>query len=141
MSNYTACFTNLINIILFHNDIFVFFSKERTLITHNSISLFQKLQHYNMYHLSLFCYPSSSSVRSWKMYKGPRRVFVPHSPMDLEPGHRVRIMLPSGRISTGTLRYLGHLQGEADLHLGVELQSPDHELHDGSLRGHSYFEW
>ncbi|XP_056299677.1 CAP-Gly domain-containing linker protein 4 [Pseudoliparis swirei] len=93
--------------------------------------------------LALSSRPSSSSatsVRSWKMYKGPRRVFVPHSPMDLEPGHRVRIMLPSGRISTGTLRYLGHLQGEADLHLGVELQSPDHELHDGSLRGHSYFE-
>ncbi|TNN89130.1 hypothetical protein EYF80_000418 [Liparis tanakae] len=75
------------------------------------------------------------------MYRGPHRVFVPHSPLDLELGHRVRIMLPSGRISTGTIRYLGHLQGEADLHLGVELQTPDHELHDGSLGGHSYFEW
>ncbi|XP_063736015.1 uncharacterized protein LOC134862189 isoform X2 [Eleginops maclovinus] len=83
---------------------------------------------------------SASSVRSWRTSKGPHRVFVPHSPMDLELGHRVRIMLPSGRISTGTICFLGHLQGEADLHLGVELQTPDHGLHDGSHRGHSYFE-
>ncbi|KAI3361213.1 hypothetical protein L3Q82_013419, partial [Scortum barcoo] len=83
---------------------------------------------------------SATSVRSWRTSQGPHRVFVPHSPMDLELGHRVRIMLPSGRISTGTIRFLGHLQGEADLHLGVELQTPDHGLHDGSHRGHSYFE-
>ncbi|KAM6935737.1 uncharacterized protein PEZ65_006070 isoform 1-T6 [Lycodopsis pacificus] len=93
--------------------------------------------------LALSSRPSSStatSVGSWRMSKGPHRVFVPHSPMDLELGHRVRIMLPSGRISTGTIRFLGHLQGEADLHLGVELQTPEHGLHDGSHRGHSYFE-
>ncbi|KAM8734181.1 uncharacterized protein AB9X84_023066 isoform 1-T2 [Acanthopagrus schlegelii] len=83
---------------------------------------------------------SATSVRSWRMSHGPHRVFVPHSPMDLELGHRVRIMLPSGRISTGTIRYLGHLQGEAELHLGVELLTPDHGLHDGSHRGQSYFE-
>ncbi|KAF3692175.1 CAP-Gly domain-containing linker protein 4 Restin-like protein 2 [Channa argus] len=83
---------------------------------------------------------SATSVRSWRTSPGPHRVFVPHSPMDLKLGHRVRIMLPSGRISTGTVRFLGHLQGEADLHLGVELQTPDQGLHDGSHRGRSYFE-
>ncbi|XP_047190508.1 tubulin-folding cofactor B [Scophthalmus maximus] len=83
---------------------------------------------------------SATSVRSWRSSQGPHRVFVPHSPVDLQPGHRVRVMLPSGRISTGTVRFLGHLQGEADLHLGVELQTPDHGRHDGSHRGHSYFE-
>ncbi|XP_026225976.1 CAP-Gly domain-containing linker protein 4 [Anabas testudineus] len=82
---------------------------------------------------------SATSVRSWKMSPGHHRVFVPHSPMDLQLGHRVRIMLPSGRISTGTIRFLGHLQGEADLHLGVELQTADHGLHDGSYKGHIYF--
>ncbi|KAI4812025.1 hypothetical protein KUCAC02_014881 [Chaenocephalus aceratus] len=82
----------------------------------------------------------SSFVRSWRSSKGPHRVFVPHSPMDLELGHRVRIMLPSGRVSTGTIRYLGHLQGEAELHLGVQLLTPDHGLHGGSHRGHSYFD-
>ncbi|KAG7476091.1 hypothetical protein JOB18_045053 [Solea senegalensis] len=83
---------------------------------------------------------SVSSMRSWMTSPGPHRVFIPHSPMDLQLGHRVRFMLPSGRISTGTIRFLGHLQGEADLHLGVELQTPDHGLHDGSHKGHSYFE-
>ncbi|XP_063344210.1 CAP-Gly domain-containing linker protein 4 isoform X2 [Pelmatolapia mariae] len=83
---------------------------------------------------------SASSVRSWRKSQGPHRVFVPHSPMDLQLGHRVRIMLPSGRISTGVVRFLGHLQGEVDLHLGVELQTPDSGLCDGSHLGHSYFE-
>ncbi|XP_058504246.1 CAP-Gly domain-containing linker protein 4 [Solea solea] len=83
---------------------------------------------------------SASSMRSWMTSPGPHRVFIPHSPMDLQLGHRVRFMLPSGRISTGTICFLGHLQGEADLHLGVELQTPDHGLHDGSHKGHSYFE-
>ncbi|XP_007557306.1 CAP-Gly domain-containing linker protein 1 [Poecilia formosa] len=83
---------------------------------------------------------SASSVRSWKTSHGPHRVFVPHSPMDLQLGHRVRIMLPSGRISTGTVRFLGNLQGEPELHLGVELQSHDASLCDGSHNGHTYFE-
>ncbi|XP_038163021.1 uncharacterized protein LOC119797860 [Cyprinodon tularosa] len=83
---------------------------------------------------------SASSVRSWKSSHGPHRVFVPHSPMDLQLGHRVRIMLPSGRISTGTIRFLGHLQGEAGFHLGVELQSHDASLCDGSHNGQAYFE-
>ncbi|XP_061574455.1 uncharacterized protein LOC133441085 [Cololabis saira] len=83
---------------------------------------------------------STSSLRSWRTCHAPHRVFVPHSPMDLQLGHRVRIMLPSGRISTGTIRFLGHLQGEADLHLGVELQTPDAALCDGSHKGRSYFE-
>ncbi|KAL6109755.1 uncharacterized protein ACO6RY_12816 [Pungitius sinensis] len=90
---------------------------------------------------SLSSRPSSSSAtRCWRIPEGPHRVFVPHSPMDLELGHRVRVMLPSGRIRTGTIRFLGHLQGEADLHLGVELQTPDHGLHGGSHRGRRYFE-
>uniref|UniRef100_A0A3Q3JM22 CAP-Gly domain-containing protein n=1 Tax=Monopterus albus TaxID=43700 RepID=A0A3Q3JM22_MONAL len=81
-----------------------------------------------------------NQVQSWRMSQGPHRVFVPHSPMDLQLGHRVRVMLPSGRISTGTIRFLGHLQGEADFYLGVELQTPDHRLHDGHHRGQRYFE-
>lgn len=83
---------------------------------------------------------SAASVRSWRTTHGPHRVFVPHSPMDLQLGHRVRTMLPSGRISTGTVRFIGHLQGEEELHLGIEVQTPEHGLHDGSHRGQSYFE-
>ncbi|XP_072316845.1 uncharacterized protein [Eucyclogobius newberryi] len=88
--------------------------------------------------------PSSSSsvtsVKSWRSSLGPQRVFVPHSPLDLQLGHRVRIMLPSGRISTGAVRFIGHLQGEEELHLGIELHSPDHGLRNGSYRGQCYFE-
>ncbi|XP_061918348.1 CAP-Gly domain-containing linker protein 4 isoform X2 [Entelurus aequoreus] len=82
---------------------------------------------------------SVSSVRSGRS-SGPHRVFVPHSPLDLQLGHRVRIMLPTGRISTGTVRFLGHLQGEPELHLGVELQAPDHGVRDGHHKGHCYFD-
>ncbi|KAI9999984.1 hypothetical protein NQD34_011827, partial [Periophthalmus magnuspinnatus] len=70
----------------------------------------------------------------------PQRAFVPHSALDLRLGHRVRIMLPSGRISTGAVRFIGHLQGVEELHLGIELHSPDHGLRDGNHRGQCYFE-
>ncbi|KAK7887261.1 hypothetical protein WMY93_026882 [Mugilogobius chulae] len=83
---------------------------------------------------------SVSSVKSWRSSPGPHRVFVPHSALDLQLGHRVRIMLPTGRISTGVLRFMGHLQGEEELHLGIELHSPDHGLRDGSYKGQCYFE-
>ncbi|KAM9805774.1 uncharacterized protein ACBT44_013431 isoform 1-T3 [Syngnathus typhle] len=82
---------------------------------------------------------SASSVQSG-LSLGPHRVFVPHSPLDLHLGHRVRIMLPCGRISTGTIRFLGHLQGESELHLGVELQAPDHGVRDGHHKGRCYFD-
>lgn len=72
---------------------------------------------------------------------GPHRVFVPHSPLDLKIGHRVRIMLPSGRISTGTLRYLGNMHNSPDYHLGVELELADNGQHDGTFDGQRYFDW
>ncbi|XP_026140497.1 uncharacterized protein LOC113116512 [Carassius auratus] len=82
---------------------------------------------------------SNISVRSWWSGGGPHRVFVPHSPMDLKIGHRVRIMLPSGRISTGTLRYLGNIQNSPEYHLGVELELADNGQHDGTHEGQRYF--
>ncbi|XP_016429735.1 uncharacterized protein LOC107756920 [Sinocyclocheilus rhinocerous] len=82
---------------------------------------------------------SNISVRSWRSGGGPHRVFVPHSPMDLKIGHRVRIMLPSGRISAGTLRYLGNIQNSPEYHLGVELELADNGQHDGTYEGQRYF--
>nr|XP_046171938.1 uncharacterized protein LOC124006163 isoform X3 [Oncorhynchus gorbuscha] len=82
----------------------------------------------------------ATSGSSWRSYTGPHRVFVPHSPLDLQTGHRVRVLLPSGRISTGTVRYLGHLEGEPDFHMGVELESLEHGQQDGTHRGQCYFE-
>ncbi|KAK6326112.1 hypothetical protein J4Q44_G00017570 [Coregonus suidteri] len=83
---------------------------------------------------------TATSGNSWRSYTGPHRVFVPHSPLDLQTGHRVRVLLPSGRISTGTVRYLGHLEGEPDFHMGVELESPEHGQQDGTQSGQCYFE-
>ncbi|KAL7887266.1 hypothetical protein AOLI_G00049870 [Acnodon oligacanthus] len=82
----------------------------------------------------------STSVGSWRSGTGPHRVFVPHSPMDLQTGHRVRVLLPSGRISTGTLRYLGHLQGSPDIHLGVELELAENGQQTGTYEGQFYFD-
>ncbi|XP_014022603.1 centrosome-associated protein 350 isoform X1 [Salmo salar] len=83
---------------------------------------------------------TATSGSSWRSYTGPHRVFVPHSPLDLQTGHRVRVLLPSGRISTGTVRYLGHLEGEPDFHMGVELESLEHGQQDGTHMGQCYFE-
>ncbi|XP_067305944.1 uncharacterized protein [Pseudorasbora parva] len=83
---------------------------------------------------------SNISLRSWRSEVGPHRVFVPHSPLDLKIGHRVRIMLPSGRISSGTLRYLGNMQNSPDYYLGVELELADNGHHDGTYGGQSYFD-
>ncbi|KAL4657555.1 centrosome-associated protein 350-like isoform X1 [Arapaima gigas] len=78
--------------------------------------------------------PSVGSSRST-----PHRAFVPHSHLDLQIGHRVRVLLPSGRISTGTVRYLGPLGGREDFYMGVELELPEQGLQDGIHEGQSYF--
>ncbi|XP_031432715.1 uncharacterized protein LOC116222492 [Clupea harengus] len=83
---------------------------------------------------------TNTSVGSWRSGSGPHRVFVPHSPLDLQVGHRVRVMLPSGRISTGTLRYLGTVGGSQDYQLGIELERADNASQSGVLQGQHYFE-
>ncbi|XP_073667783.1 uncharacterized protein [Paramisgurnus dabryanus] len=83
---------------------------------------------------------SNTSVRSWMGAVRPHRVFVPHSPLDLKIGHRVRVMLPSGRISVGTLQYLGYVQNSSDYHMGVELEVADNGEHDGTYEGQCYFQ-
>ncbi|KAA0703575.1 hypothetical protein E1301_Tti022610 [Triplophysa tibetana] len=86
-------------------------------------------------------WPSVMDTRSWRSGGRPHRVFVPHSPLDLRIGHRVRIILPSGRISTGTLRYLGRVSNWSDCHLGVELEEAENGQHDGTCEGQRYFDW
>ncbi|XP_070299933.1 uncharacterized protein [Salvelinus sp. IW2-2015] len=94
---------------------------------------------HDQHHLKRANLPSPSGG-SWRSHIGPHRVFVPHSPLDLRTGHRVRVLLPSGRISTGTVRYLGHLDGEPDFQMGVELETLEHGQQDGTHRGQCYFE-
>ncbi|XP_028837189.1 uncharacterized protein LOC114790919 isoform X2 [Denticeps clupeoides] len=82
----------------------------------------------------------STSAGSWRSGGRPHRVFVPHSPLDLRLGHRVRVLLPSGQISTGSLRYVGHLESSEGFYLGVELEQADHGQQTGVHQGHCYFE-
>ncbi|XP_069051589.1 centrosome-associated protein 350 isoform X2 [Lepisosteus oculatus] len=88
--------------------------------------------------------PSSSTSRNSSLVTTrsntkPYRVFVPHSHLDLQIGHRVRLLLPSGRINTGTIQYLGYLSGMQDFCVGVELETPEYGQHDGVYEGHCYF--
>ncbi|XP_047013148.2 uncharacterized protein LOC108280105 [Ictalurus punctatus] len=83
----------------------------------------------------------STSLGSWRSGTRPQRVFVPHSPMDLQIGHRVRVLLPTGRISTGTLRYLGQPHGSSDFYLGVELELAENANQAGTCEGQCYFDW
>ncbi|XP_039596187.1 CAP-Gly domain-containing linker protein 4-like [Polypterus senegalus] len=86
-----------------------------------------------------------SSLSSPARLESPReknkvyRVFVPHSHLDVHVGHRVRVLLPSGRISTGTIQFLGFLSSLQDFRIGVELESPEYGQHDGVFEGQRYF--
>ncbi|XP_034164538.2 uncharacterized protein LOC117598409 [Pangasianodon hypophthalmus] len=82
----------------------------------------------------------NTSVGSWRSGTRPQRAFVPHSPMDLQIGHRVRVLLPTGRISTGTLRYLGRPHGSSDFYLGVELELAENTKQAGTYEGQCYFD-
>ncbi|KAF7708711.1 uncharacterized protein LOC124385204 isoform X2 [Silurus meridionalis] len=82
----------------------------------------------------------STSVGLQRSATCHQRAFVPHSPMDLQIGHRVRILLPTGRISTGTLRYLGQPHGSADFCLGVELELSENTQQAGTYEGQCYFD-
>lgn len=81
----------------------------------------------------------TSSLGSPRSSSKPNRVFVPHSHLDLRIGHRVRVLLPSGRINTGIVRFLGYLNGMQDFCLGVELETPEYGQHDGVYEGQCYF--
>ncbi|XP_057196464.1 uncharacterized protein LOC130558194 isoform X2 [Triplophysa rosa] len=85
-------------------------------------------------------WPSVMDTRHRRSGGRPHRVFVPHSPLELKIGHRVRIMLPSGRIRTGTIRYLGRVSNSSDCRLGVELEAAENGQHDGTCEGQRYFD-
>ncbi|XP_043939715.1 CAP-Gly domain-containing linker protein 4-like [Protopterus annectens] len=67
------------------------------------------------------------------------RVFVPHSHLDLQIGHRVKVLLPSSRIGIGVVRFLGCLSDRIEVIVGVDLESPEYGQHDGIYGGKCYF--
>ncbi|XP_064408190.1 CAP-Gly domain-containing linker protein 4 [Latimeria chalumnae] len=95
--------------------------------------------------MSFISRPSSSSSSSPASFQTARRsitqlrAFVPHCHLDLQMGHRVKVLLPSGRVGTGTVRFLGHLPNVEEFFLGVDLETPEYGQHDGVYAGRCYF--
>lgn len=53
------------------------------------------------------------------------RVFVPRSPLDLNIGSRVKVILPSGKVGSGVVYKLGQLMEKDELQVGVDLESQE----------------
>ncbi|XP_067401400.1 uncharacterized protein [Emydura macquarii macquarii] len=68
-----------------------------------------------------------------------RRPFAPRSVADLKVGNLVKFSHPAGKISKGTIKYLGHLVGREDMYLGVELEGSEVGKHDGTFQGTRYY--
>ncbi|XP_053881685.1 uncharacterized protein LOC128835846 [Malaclemys terrapin pileata] len=69
----------------------------------------------------------------------PRRPFAPRNVTDLKVGNLVKFSRPAGKISKGTIKYLGHLLGREDVYLGVELEGSEEGKHDGTFQGTRYY--
>nr|XP_015219491.1 PREDICTED: uncharacterized protein LOC107079474 isoform X1 [Lepisosteus oculatus]XP_015219493.1 PREDICTED: uncharacterized protein LOC107079474 isoform X1 [Lepisosteus oculatus]XP_015219494.1 PREDICTED: uncharacterized protein LOC107079474 isoform X1 [Lepisosteus oculatus] len=69
----------------------------------------------------------------------PRRPFAPRGVADLKVGHLVKFSRPGGRISQGTVRYVGNLPGRQDVYLGVELEGGEVGRHNGTFEGVRYY--
>uniref|UniRef100_A0A4W3IV00 Uncharacterized LOC103187315 n=1 Tax=Callorhinchus milii TaxID=7868 RepID=A0A4W3IV00_CALMI len=69
----------------------------------------------------------------------PAKVFAPRSISEMQIGHRVKVILPSGRVGAGVVRYLGRLPDVPEFCLGVELECPENRQRDGVFEGQCYF--
>ncbi|CAM4654992.1 unnamed protein product [Lepidochelys olivacea] len=82
--------------------------------------------------------PSGTQLRRAQQHPGTR-ASVPRSPWDLRLGHRAKVLLQSGGVGAGTIRYLGVFPDQAEVSMGVELEDPGHGAHDNVLVGHCCF--
>ena len=49
------------------------------------------------------------------------RPFAPRTPADINLEDVVKFSRQGGKLSQGTIKYVGHLPGRSDVYLGVEL--------------------
>jgi len=68
----------------------------------------------------------------------PRRAFAPRSPADLRLGYAIKFTRPGGKLSRGTVRYIGHLPTRTEMFIGVEVDGQDGK-HTGTFQGTKYF--
>nr|KAG5704877.1 hypothetical protein BaRGS_001348 [Batillaria attramentaria] len=68
------------------------------------------------------------------------RPFAPRAPADVRPEDVVKFSRQGGKLSQGTVKFVGHLPGRTDVYLGVELYKEEGK-HDGTFEGIRYFKW
>ncbi|XP_052807269.1 uncharacterized protein LOC128236449 isoform X1 [Mya arenaria] len=66
------------------------------------------------------------------------RPFAPRSPGDLQVNDVIKFSRQGGKLSQGTIKFIGHLPGRGDIYLGVELDKEDGK-HDGVFEDIRYF--
>ncbi|XP_070189188.1 serine-rich adhesin for platelets-like isoform X2 [Littorina saxatilis] len=66
------------------------------------------------------------------------RPFAPRSPGDVRIDDVVKFSRQGGKLSQGTVKYVGHLPGRSDVYLGVELYKEEGK-HDGTFEDVRYF--
>ncbi|KAL4232736.1 hypothetical protein ACF0H5_007424 [Mactra antiquata] len=66
------------------------------------------------------------------------RPFAPRSAQDLQIEDVIKFSRQGGKLSQGTVKFIGHLPGRGDIYLGVELDKEDGK-HDGVFEGIRYF--
>ncbi|XP_072404640.1 uncharacterized protein [Chiloscyllium punctatum] len=69
----------------------------------------------------------------------PLKAYAPRSVLDIQVGHRVKVILPSGKIGAGLVKYIGGLPMVPEICFGVELDFPENGLRNGVFAGHCYF--
>ncbi|XP_020389972.2 CAP-Gly domain-containing linker protein 4 isoform X1 [Rhincodon typus] len=69
----------------------------------------------------------------------PLKAYAPRSVLDIQIGHRVKVILPSGKIGAGLVKYIGGLPMVPEICFGVELDFPENGLRNGVFAGHCYF--
>ncbi|XP_038657121.1 uncharacterized protein LOC119968391 isoform X3 [Scyliorhinus canicula] len=71
----------------------------------------------------------------------PLKAYAPRSILDVQIGHRVKVILPTGKIGAGVVKYVGDLPRVPEICFGVELDFPENGLRNGMFAGNYYFHW
>lgn len=68
----------------------------------------------------------------------PRRAFAPRNPSDLRLGYSIKFTRPGGKISRGTVKYVGHLPGRSEVFVGVESDDIGRYIGNCLLKSHGF---
>ena len=77
----------------------------------------------NTYQSGKWLYPSDNHNASFSLNSLTQglRPFAPRSAQDLQINDVIKFSRQGGKLSQGTIKFIGHLPGRGDIYLGVEL--------------------